>query len=260
MRRFGKTQRAEIVRSICAEGAIRSISEFGLTDEEERIFRRECQQSIDRLCSTSYVTKGLRRWKKVKPFFPVVITVVAIVAACGFAGWQLLSKFDPANDKTFVFASAAATVGAVAAAAIGWLVAGWVSHRNAVVQHTINLIFARVSQPTFADNVFAFNKAFGNDLSPRLFLSDISRLETSKSDDDKKSAQSAKYILNYFEFIAAGITRGDLDLKYVELTLKSQIKFYYDKCEPFIMEIRQTTPSALENLTELRDHFRFPPD
>lgn len=256
---FGKAKKAEILRSIIAEGPTRPVADFDLSEADERELRRQCIDALDDLASEDHVLTGIRNWKKGRPFSLITMIVAAIVVAAAVTVTLLLRLVDWDDEKTYVFVSSAATVGAVAAAAVGWAVAGWVSHRNAVVQHTINLIFARVSQPTFAENIFIFNKQFGNGLSPRVFDEDINRLEASTVDDERKAAQSTKYILNYFEFIAAGVTRGDLDLKYVELTLRGQAVFYYDKCEPLIYAARKANPRALENFAALRDHFRYPP-
>ena len=84
----------------------------------------------------------------------------------------------------------------------------------------------------------------------------VSALENSAEDADSLNVQSLKYILNYYEFISAGIIRGDLDLGIVEANLKSNLIFFYEKCLPFILETRRTSPQALEHLAKMRNHFR----
>ncbi|PZT96137.1 MAG: hypothetical protein DI624_12930 [Brevundimonas sp.] len=249
------SERQKVIRTICKAACAGFVAEGRLEEREARVLAQEVDALITAAGRRKRVTAGMRTWKRIKPFSPVIATVVMIVFACLALGLYILWLASHKPDETTLVSAAVATM-AVAAAAIGWAVAGWVSHRNSRVQHTINLLFARVSQPTFAENTFAFHEAFGLKLSPMVYISDLSRMENSKNETDRKAAQSVKYILNYFEFVAAGITRGDLDLKYVDLTMRGQIKFYYDKCEPLIIASQDANPKTLENLSKLRDYYR----
>lgn len=143
---------------------------------------------------------------------------------------------------------------AVLAATVGWWATSWVSYRNSKIQHTISLTFSRMSQSLFSENVAIFHKNLGYELSPYVGADRMSELRSSSDDEDRKTAQSVVYLLNYFEFIAAAIELGDLDLNYIVKTMNGQIKFYYDKCFPLIYESRKSDPRIMEHLSRLREY------
>jgi len=250
------SERIEIIRSILAERPIKSLNDFSLTEKEEYFFRKKARQ-LEKTASsiTSPFTKYCAL-NRSKPFLPIGLTVAAIFIICLALAVALILNFHLSDQHTYPLAAAAATILAIAMATIGWGVGGWVSHRNATVQHTINLLFARLLQSTFAENISRFNKHFSNNHEPKITIEEISRLDKSLEKDDRDAAQTVKYILNYYEFISAGIARGDLDLRIISSTVKSQLCFYYDKCFPYIAALREQNHEILEHYSNLRNHYK----
>lgn len=149
-----------------------------------------------------------------------------------------------------------AACAAITVAAIGWCVAAWIAHRNAIRQNTVNLLFARFSQATFSDSMHRFHREFGygNETVSRALIN----IARARDEDGAKASETPNYLLNYFEFIAAGVMNGDLDAKIVRDNIRGFVCYYYDKCEPFIFEANSRNPKAFEFLRKLRTHYREP--
>jgi hypothetical protein len=155
-------------------------------------------------------------------------------------------------------AAIAALIGVIVAT-FGWSFSNWLAYRNSKKQHTVNLIFqTRFTQPTFNLHMRRFNKRFPVLSHEVVTIDVIDGLDNSNDDEGIDLAQSVKYILNYFEFIAAGVIGGDLDLDLVEQTVLSNLVYYFDKSAPYIYAVAKRYPGALENLIALRDHYREP--
>ena len=80
----------------------------------------------------------------------------------------------------------------------------------------------------------------------------------SKKDDASAALQAMRYILNWFEFISVGVLLGDLDLEIVTKTIRSNLNLYVDRCLPYIIDLQKSNPRIMENLIELRLHFKEP--
>jgi len=163
------------------------------------------------------------------------------------------------DPSTLSLMSASVTLVAVVAAIIGWVASLWMSYRNARMQHTINLVSTRFTQATFVSAYSAFHQKFGFLQTPQVTKADVDALDGSADLQDKACGQAVRFILNYYEFIAFGVRSGDLDIRVIAKTLRSNLKFYYDKCAPYISTLQQTSPTAMEHYSMLCDHFREPP-
>ena len=195
------------------------------------------------------------RLRTSRPFLPVIIAIAIIAVACAAAAAVLLAHAYIDDPQTYPLFSATATVMAIAVAAVGWGVAGWVSHRNGRVQHTINLLSTRFSQATFVQNAANFVDHFGPGGAPLVTRSDIDALTVSKTEAERNAARAVRYLLNYFEFIAVGVRRGDIDLGIVRENWRGVIRFYVDRCRPYIDALRDDDPRTFEHLVRLRSHF-----
>jgi hypothetical protein len=190
-----------------------------------------------------------------RPFLPVWLVVGAISLSAVIAALYLLFQIDLDEPKTYPLVTGLVATVAVAAASWGWAIGGWVAHRNARIQHTLTIIAARFAQPMFVQQMTLFNNSFGDaDDSPKVTSDVINALIDTGDANDQAKVQSARYFLNYFEFIASGVRSGELDLDIVCNNLRSSVRYFHDKCEPYIDDQRKMIPTLLSNFTRLKLH------
>ncbi|MEN5362550.1 DUF4760 domain-containing protein [Brevundimonas intermedia] len=245
-------QRREIIAAILASSASQPLAYYQLSAEEEAGYRRLAEHAVRATIRKNSSSKGYRSLRTAHPFNPVWFTVAIINVVCLVTAAMLVSYSDLTDHQTYPLIAGASTIVAVGIASLGWGVAGWVAQRNARVQHTINLISTRFSQPAFVKHISIFNDAFGDHKRTLVTTSIVERLSVSRNDDDRELLQSIKYILNYFEFISSGIIRGDLDFDIVRSNLRSNMIFYYEKCLPFILDSAATNPTLMEHYSRVR--------
>jgi hypothetical protein len=190
-----------------------------------------------------------------RPFLPVWLVVAAISICATVAALYLVFQIDLDEPATFPLVTGLVATVAVAAASWGWAIGGWVAHRNARIQHTITIIASRFAQPMFVQQMTLFNNSFGDaDDSPKVTSDIINALINTGCATDQAKVQSARYMLNYFEFIASGVRSGELDLDIVCNNLRSSVRYFYNKCEPYIEDQRKSIPTLLSNFTRLKAH------
>ncbi len=188
-----------------------------------------------------------------RPFRPVWVAVFIVTAASLCAVLFLLLQIVPGDPATYPLVTALVACVAVAAASWGWAIGGWVAHRNARVQHTITIIAARFAQPMFVQQLALFNNSFGDaDDTPKVTSQIIDALIASGTVEDQAKVQSARYLLNYFEFIASGVRSGELDLDIVRNNLRASVIYFHNKCEPYILDQRRGISTLLGNFTRLK--------
>lgn len=247
-------ERSEIIRSVIAETAPRPLSAFDLTPSEEVYFRARSARAVARLARRSSSFTAYYRLPTAKPFnLTVAVSVATSIAAAGVAAY--LWWHAQAGQPLSPLVAACVTV---VAGAIGWTVAGWNAHRNAVRQNTNAILFARFSQAPFGDALHRFHKQFGWNDGGAVTSERLRALSATGEDDAMKAAAAAIYILNYYESIAAGVLHGDLDQRIVGDNVRGLVCAYFDKCAPHIMASNRRNPRTFENLIRLRTHYREP--
>ena len=247
-------ERRAIVRSIIAETNPRPLREFRLTDSEEAYFRARTARAVDKLARRTSAFKAYYRLPTAKPF-GLVIGVSAFIAGIAAFAAMYLVWHRREGVPPYPLLAACATV---MVAAIGWAVAGWITHRNTIRQNTNNILFARFSQATFGDALHRFHRHFGWTVDDPVTSERLADLRTSHDEDDMRAAAAATYILNYFESIASGVLNGDLDQTIVRDNVRGMITSYHDKCVPHIRKRNRENPRTYENLIKLRTHYREP--
>lgn len=246
-------ERRDIIRSVIASTNPPELASFQLTESERVYFHARAERAVAKLARKTSAFKSYYSLPTEKPFGYVVGMSLLIMSGAVFAAIYLwLSSSEKTRPYPLLAACATITV-----VAIGWAVAGWIGHRNTIRQNTNNLLFARFSHSAFGDALHIFHKRFGTEPIPRVTL-DALREAKESGDDGKRAAASAFYILNYYEFVAAGVIRGDFDRGIVEANIRGLVIYYYDKCEPLIAEKNRTNPRAFEHLRKLRTHYREP--
>jgi hypothetical protein len=249
-----KAERRGIVAAIIAQEASEPLEKFELTDREENFFRARARRSLDHLASKTGTFRHYYKMPTEKPFAYVAGVVGLLVAFGVIAAAYILirGRGDPEHFPLL------AACGTVVVAAIGSGLAAWIAHRNMVRQNTTNIIFTRFAQTAFGDAMHRFHRAFGHEISDKVSMDRVKILRMSINEDDQRSAESVNYLLNYYEFIAGGVIKGDLHPKIVRRNLRGVICYYYDKCEAYILAANQRNRRAFSNLMKLRAHYREP--
>lgn len=248
------SERREIIRAIIADTSTKSLDSFDLTPSEEVFFRARSTRMVEALARKTSTFKSYYSMPTARPFGYVVGLCALIVTGTVAAGVYLYLASEDATE-VYPLLAACATLGI---AAIGWVVAGGITHRNTIRQNTNNIIFARFSQATFTEALHRFHTEFGYDENTKITDMKLEALRSTGKDDDRKAATAAGYLLNYFEFISAGVLHGDLDKNIVRNNFRGAIIFYYDKCEPYIRSSNRQNPRVYEHLIKLRTHYREP--
>ena len=246
-------ERRDIVRAVIADAAPPPLASFDLSPSEEIYFRARSARLVDSLARRSAFFKAYYNLRTERPFSYVAWLVIIVVLLTASAATYL---YLHSSGNSQYYPILGALVGA-AVAALGWGVAGWIAHRNAVRQNTNNLLFARFSQTTFTDAMHRFHSVFGNDPQDAITPERL-RSVAAEGEEGKRATASVNYLLNYFEFIAAGVIRGDLDAQVVKENIRGVICYYYDKCEPHILAANRRNHRTFEYLRKLRTHYREP--
>lgn len=244
----------DIVRAIIAESAPPPVASFNLSQSEENFFRRRTARAIERAGKDTCVFTEYYALPMARPVRNLVLASAVMIAAA-LAATGILYAYSPAGaDQTRLFSGSLAVI----VAAVGWVVAGGFNHRNTIRQATNNMLFARFTTGPVNEAFYRFGRAFGYNQPTPVTPRRLAELRASDSEDDWKAASSVGFLLNYFELIANGVIRGDLDHRIVRDTIRGVIVYYYDRCEPFIRECVDDDPRTYEQLRRLRAHYREP--
>lgn len=246
-------ERAEIIRAAIAETAKKPLSDYGLSDSELVFFRARSARAVEALARRTSAFKAYYTLPTAKPFAVVVVASAVVVASVIFAG--VYAYIATRHRPAYPIFAALITISAVAA---GWAVTGWMTHRNTIRQNTNTMVTARFTQAPFNESLYRFHRQFGfeetHEISPLI----IKNLRETGSDDDWKAASSIGYLLNYFEFVANGVLRGDFDQAIIKDNFRGVISFYHDKCWPVIKAANDVNTMTYANLIKLRTHYREP--
>ncbi len=245
--------RRAIISAIIAESNPPPLSSFSLTESEEVFFRARSAKAVDNLAKKTSSFKAYYDLLTARPFGFVLSMSGMVIFAALMAGVYVYKH----NRNNPIYPIYAALI-SLSVLALGWAVTGWMTHRNAVRQHTNNMLFARFSHAPFGDALLRFNRQFGMELEPLVSLGTLQALRATGCEEDAKAASSVGYLLNYYELICSGILRGDLDPSIIRDNIRGIICFYHDKCLPYIREGNRANHRVYENLIKVRTHFREP--
>lgn len=243
----------DIIRSVIADSSPPPLSSFKFQPGEEEFFRARTAKAVNKLARKCSAFTAYYVMPTDKPFLRVVrISTIVLLGTLAAGIWVGYKTWD--NPAYPIFA-ALMTIAAVAA---GWWVVGGIAHRNTVRQNTNTLLFARFSQAPFGEAMHRFHHEFEFGLESRVTRKRVLDLLDSGDEKQLQAASSVAYMLNYFEFIATGVLRGDLDQTIVAENIKGFLCYYYDKCEPYIRERNFSNPEIYEHLIKIRAHYREP--
>ncbi len=228
------------------------ITSLSLTDSEDNFYRSRAHRALDEAARAASNFKAYYSLPTAKPFLSVVIPSAFIVIASSIFALLIYSATDDPSKAAPIFA-ACLTITVIA---LGWVFVGWNSHNNTVRQNTNNLLFARFAHSPFSEAIHRFHSTFGIDKKVPISWEEFEKMRLAESEEDRRAAESLIYILNYYEFIASGVVRGDLDKKVVRDNIRGNIEFYHDKCFSIIRTARKTNPRTFEYLSKIRAHYR----
>lgn len=164
-----------------------------------------------------------------------------------FLGWEfcwsntyLFFKYPPPklNVANWLF-----LIGIVAAIS-GWIFTAWVTVRNSIKQHTINTLLQSRLSVVYMENANKFNKSFYDKDDKPVIIT----VEDLTNQDKKEALASARYLLNYFEFIAVGIKYGDLHSGLLKDSLRGILSNAHEICKDMIKHRQTTNPRVYANL------------
>lgn len=134
------------------------------------------------------------------------------ICSFGFLAWQLY--LDKGGSYKLKAEHLLAAVG-VTAAILGGLFAGWISLYNSIRQHTITTLLDSRLSGTYMGYADKLSRHYSDYECRRKANPPLRETPT-----DKVDILALRYILNYFEFVAIGVMRGDFD----EGTLKDSLR------------------------------------
>lgn len=126
-------------------------------------------------------------------------------------------------------------------ATMGWVLTNFINSRNSIRQHTVTVLTQMRMSTEFMKNanklqILVENKTL---IDFKYYLN---------LDDKDPIKESIRYILNYLEFVAAGMRLGDLDEQLVRSAQRGMFIRAYKMCEKYILEINSDSPSTFEHL------------
>lgn len=191
----------------------------------------------------------------------IAFVVIALLGAIAMGRYLDTPMEGSINDyvRTWVI------YGAALVALLGWVVSAYVSLSSSIKQHTVNILLQSRLSTAFNDHKDAILSVYPN--KPKIILipgSDIRKLDNGTLTKKKfKALDSLTYILNHFEFIAAGIHHGDLDEALLKSCLRNIICSWCEKSDDYINYVRGKDkngvfkkPKVYEHLLALRDKWK----
>lgn len=142
-----------------------------------------------------------------------------------------------------------ATIG-VMTAVCGWLIAGFITLRNSTKQHTINTLLQSRLSATYM--------GYADKLSQHYMAFDARKAANpaiKESPTDAADIMALRYILNYFEFVAVGIKRGDLDEGTLRDSLRTILRKNVTMSMSWIGKERVSNPNLYTHLLWLFDRW-----
>jgi hypothetical protein len=133
-----------------------------------------------------------------------------------------------------------AIVSGVILATIGWATGFYLTLRNHVKQHTMNILIQIRESPLVQEHAQNVLRKFpiGKNMRP-LDLIPLKRGMKNRRPWDKPVWESIRYVANYYEFLAVGVHHGDLDERMLKDSLQRVLSGFCEKTAPFIEHARR---------------------
>ncbi len=137
---------------------------------------------------------------------------------------------------------------AIGLATLGWIVTTSIALHNSIKQHTFNVLLQSRLSDTFKKYREDFSKKYPEYPTlvcvPQKDVDDL--LSGTANEETKRALEGLKYLINYYEFIAAGIDSGDLDEELLKKCLRSIIVDVCVRGDLYIKMIRKEKEGIAE--------------
>ncbi|MBT0962178.1 DUF4760 domain-containing protein [Denitromonas iodatirespirans] len=175
---------------------------------------------------------------------------VIVAAFCIPVGLWLL-RLDPTLGVQSLDAKEWIGLYALLAAILGWLLAAWVQVRNSIKQHTVNTMLQSRLSTAYQDKAAKFLATYPSlpefkCVQPGDWLHHNVTLN--------EGIEAARYLLNYYEFIAVGIRNGDFDEKLMRQSWRKIVVNLCVQTHVFIQYMRRETGSGTANQPKVYEH------
>lgn len=137
----------------------------------------------------------------------------------------------------------------------------WSQWRTASVAHAMDALQTLRTDREYLINVHVVTRQvpdLGRPLSKTL-RHELARTDRESNVDAPSFRNASLFVLNQYEFLAAGIRSGAIDYKLVETTLRGPIVALVGTYAGQINEMRETKPAVFANLLWLYRRFRQMP-
>ncbi len=179
-------------------------------------------------------------------FFIIALAFLFVV----IVGWQAFYHFDK-NSQWEFDQKAWLTFLATSVAVFTWFGTTVVTVRNSIKQHTITTLLQMRLSATYMDNankvaVALRSCAIDVDVATRSPMPKelLSYFRSADGAQCPMGEMSLRYVLNYFEFLAIGICRGDFDEQMLYDSLGSILENNINLSRSWIEHKRQASPDV----------------
>lgn len=200
--------------------------------------------------------------KYIVPF--AVLSLIIIIVGASLLYWALFIQDSP---------YAIAIVVGVLFASIGWLTTSFISIKNHIKQHTMNILLRVRESEIFS--VHWRNIAAKYSVGVKVTPSELRHLireyrqpiqpHPSTGQYLPRIYESIGYLLNYYEFMAVGIKHGDFHEKMLKDSQRAIVVGFCEKVAPFIererrkeMRLKNThDPEVFRELVKLYERWKI---
>ncbi len=190
--------------------------------------------------------------------FPILSLICILPIILGLAGVALPDTIDQ---------RALATLAALFFGVFSFFYRSHEAEAQSKKQHTLKILFDTRLSAEFRRHL-EFRKLHfpeGEHVDPARFTAYLNaQRDTKLSDDEAKSrrqsAEALRSLLNYYEFLSMGISRGDLDEAMLRGSIRGIMCNLVKDCVHIIVDAQETNPRAYENLSDLYNAWRDPQD
>lgn len=195
-------------------------------------------------------------WTRNWPFYTAL--VLALLGTLG--GLAALLRLGPGLDAATLL-RAALLYAAFLVAAATFLANAWYRARDEPLANALAALQTLRTDREYLINIHVVTRqvrALGRPLSPAL-AAEFRRTNRPSSVEAPSFRNASLFVLNQYEFLAAGVRAGAIDYRLVETTLRGPLVALVQSYAPQINDLRRDKPQVFANLPWLYRRFRHAP-
>lgn len=151
---------------------------------------------------------------------------------------------------------------AASAVAIGWFVHAHTQKNTQRRQHTVNVLNSSRMSEVYQENLEKYSMRYSRNKPISKKNVDIYvkwNKKGGKLSDEKleivESIRNAIYLLNFYEFVAVGINKGDMDDEYLYETVSFIVSGLLVASRELILEVRKDDPAIYEHIDNMNSRW-----